>query len=154
MQNWLVLRTRPRWEKKAAQRLIDKGVETFFPLVKQRRQWSDRVKLIDLPLLPTFLFVRISKEQVTTVRLTEGVVNFVYSNGKPVTVKEKLIQHIRHFQQVHPQGLAVMTNGQASEKLVNGGINKQDTLWIETLNVLLVAPLLASPVNEASKDKI
>ena len=112
MQHWLVIRTRSRWEKKVAQLLTGKGVETYCPLVKKRRQWSDRVKTIELPLLESYLFVRIREEERMVVRLTEGVVNFVYANGRIVTIKENLIQLIRQFQQDHLEVSVMKTETQ------------------------------------------
>lgn len=155
MRNWLVIKTRPRWEKKVAKLLTDKGVEVCCPLVKQQRQWSDRVKTLDLPLLPSLLFVRIAGEQRTEVRLTEGVVNFVYNNGKPVVLKEKLLQQIQQFQQEHHQVAAVKAEnpGKGVTVLLPQGTYKRDTLWLETLNILLVAPVLHATIAEASTDK-
>lgn len=139
MQRWMVICTRPRWEKKVALALLAKGIETFCPLVSERRKWSDRIKIIGKPLLKNYLLVRIQKEQRTEVRLTEGVVNFLYQNGKPVAIKEKMVQQIRQFQQAHSfiyvtDTTAVMHNGKPSKSNV-----KQATLDIKILNIVLVA---------------
>lgn len=141
MQNWLVIRTRPRWEKKVAKRLLEQGVEIFCPLVKEQRQWSDRVKTIETPLLKSCFFVRIGEEQRTVVRLTEGVINFVYKSGKLVVIKEKLMQHIRQFQLEHSQIMAIEDSGETFQSLSATGNGKAKTasLWIDTLNILLVA---------------
>jgi transcription antitermination factor NusG len=142
MQNWLVIRTRPRWEKKVTQLLAAKGIEIFCPLVKERHQWTDRIKTIDLPLLKSHLFVRINEEQRTAVRLTEGVVNFMYKAGKPVIIREKLMQQIREFQELHspitavePRQLTAVQNG--ADKLLNGN-GKTSHLFIEPLDIVLV----------------
>ncbi len=153
MQNWFVIRTRSRWEKKVCQLLTEKGIETFCPLVKQRRQWSDRVKTIELPLFKSYLFVRISEEHRTCVRVTEGVLNFVYKGGKPVVVKEKLILHIRQFQQMHLQVTAINTGQQNEPGRPQNGKDRPATLWIEILDILLIAGLDQPKLIKASTDK-
>ena len=156
MQHWLIIQTRPRWEKKVARRLLEKGIETYCPLIKERRQWSDRVKTLELPLLKSYLFIRIREEQRTLVRLTEGVVNFIYKDGKPVVVKEKLIQAIRQFQEEHPQVKAVVPG---KGETVNGttveiGKRKAATLRIDTLNILLIGGTLQPYFTELSTDNL
>jgi transcription antitermination factor NusG len=98
MSNWAVVHTRPRWEKKVSSLLQRQGIVVFCPLNKVRRQWSDRIKTIEQPLFNSYIFVKISSSQRTSVRTTHGVVNFVYRNGKPVLVRERTIQTIREIQ--------------------------------------------------------
>ena len=88
MDKWYVLHTRPRWEKKVADTLEQKGIETYCPVKKVKRKWSDRIKIVEEPFFKACVFVKISLDQRTEVRLTEGVMNFVYRNGKPAQVKE------------------------------------------------------------------
>lgn len=94
---WYAVYTRPRWEKKVNQLLLNKGIESYCPLNRVRRKWSDRIKLVEEPLFKSYVFVRISEENRTDVRMTDGVINFVYWNGKPAIIKEKEIQTIRQF---------------------------------------------------------
>ncbi len=75
----------------------EKGTESYCPLNKIRRKWSDRVKVIEEPLFKSYVFVKISDEERTQVRMTPGIVNFVYWNGKPAVIKEKEIATIRRF---------------------------------------------------------
>jgi transcription antitermination factor NusG len=94
---WYAIYTRPRWEKKVNTLLVQKGVESYCPLNKVPRKWSDRIKIVEEPLFKSYVFVRINDEDRTRVRMTDGVVNFVYWNGKPAIIKEKEIQVIRRF---------------------------------------------------------
>jgi len=94
---WFAIYTRPRWEKKVNHLLLQKGIESYCPLNKVRRKWSDRIKTIEEPLFKSYVFVRIADEDRTPVRMTNGVVNFVYWNGKPAIIKEKEIQVIKRF---------------------------------------------------------
>jgi len=96
-KKWLAIYTRPRWEKKVNLLLQEKGVESYCPLNKVRRKWSDRVKIIEEPLFKSYVFVKVSDEEKTTVRMTTGVMNFVYWNKKPAIIKEKEILTIKRF---------------------------------------------------------
>lgn len=77
--------------------LLQKEIESYCPLNKVRRKWSDRIKTIEEPLFKSYVFVKIADEDRTRVRMTNGVVNFVYWNGKPAIIKEKEIQTIKRF---------------------------------------------------------
>ena len=101
MSKWFAIYTKPRWEKKVNQLLTDKGVECYCPLNKVKRKWSDRTKTVEEPLFKSYVFVKVSEEERTKVRLTNGVVNFVYWNGKPAVVREKEIQTIKLFLDEH-----------------------------------------------------
>jgi transcription antitermination factor NusG len=101
MNKWLAIYTKPRWEKKVHQLLSAKGVESYCPLNKVKRKWSDRVKTIEEPLFKSYVFVKVTDEDRTKVRLTNGVVNFVYWNGKPAIIREKEIQTIKRFLDEH-----------------------------------------------------
>src|SRR3569832_1099930 len=94
---WYAIYTRPRWEKKVNNLLSQKGIEVYCPLNKIRRKWSDRIKTIEEPLFKSYVFVKVNDEDRTSVRMTNGVVNFVYWNGKPAIIREKEIQTIKRF---------------------------------------------------------
>lgn len=72
-------------------------MESYCPLNKVRRKWSDRIKLVEEPLFKSYVFVNIEENGRTEVRMTDGVINFVYWNGKPAIVKDKEIEAIRRF---------------------------------------------------------
>jgi transcription antitermination factor NusG len=96
-KKWYVLYTKPRWEKKIHQSLLFKGFESYCPLNKVRKKWSDRIKVIEEPLFKSYLFVRLNEADKTEVRYVDGVLNFVYWNGKPAVVKNEEIIEIKKF---------------------------------------------------------
>lgn len=96
-RKWLAIYSRPRWEKKVTQLLKEKGLESYCPLNKVRRKWSDRMKIVEEPLFKSYVFVKVTDEDRTAVRMTPGVINFVYWNGKPALIKEKEINAIKQF---------------------------------------------------------
>lgn len=97
LKNWYAVYTKPRWEKKVGQLLDKKGLEYYCPLNKVRRKWSDRYKVIEEPLFKSYVFVHITEDEKERIRLTDGVVNFVYWNGKPAIIKDGEIEIIRKF---------------------------------------------------------
>ena len=60
---WHVLYTKPRNEKKVAERLSGAGYTVYCPLQKVRRQWSDRVKVVEEPLFKGYLFIKIEEKE-------------------------------------------------------------------------------------------
>ncbi|WP_367864457.1 UpxY family transcription antiterminator [Pedobacter sp. WC2423] len=56
---WYVIYTRPQRENKISNYLSQKGIEFFFPTIKDVRQWNDRKKVISKPLFPSYIFVKI-----------------------------------------------------------------------------------------------
>jgi transcription antitermination factor NusG len=77
--------------------LTEKKIESYCPLNKVRRKWSDRIRTVEEPLFKSYVFVKITDEEQTKVRMTHGVVNFVYWLGKPAAVKNAEIEVIRKF---------------------------------------------------------
>ncbi|MFW1373630.1 transcription termination/antitermination NusG family protein, partial [Vibrio parahaemolyticus] len=66
-KRWHALYTKPRWEKKIDTVLLRKGVESWCPLQKVERQWSDRKKIIEDPLFKSYVFVKIDDTERTKV---------------------------------------------------------------------------------------
>lgn len=98
---WYAVYTKPRWEKKVAGLLQQKGVESYCPLNMVRRRWSDRMKTIEEPLFKSYVFVKVDDAARTAVRMTDGVINFVYWDGKPAVIKDKEISIIKRFLDEH-----------------------------------------------------
>ena len=96
-KKWLVVYTKPRWEKKVNTSLLKKGIEAYCPLNKVRRKWSDRMKTIEEPLFKSYVFVKVEDAGMTEVRFVDGVLNYVYWNGKPAIVREEEIIEIKKF---------------------------------------------------------
>jgi transcription antitermination factor NusG len=151
---WYAIYTRPRWEKKVHQLLIQKGIDSFCPLNKVHRKWSDRVKLVEEPLFKSYVFVKVKEEQRTPVRMTDGVINFVYWDGKPAVIKEKEIESIRKFldeyEDVHRVKLEIRDDQKV--RITSGAFmdqegkvieikNKSARILVESLGYLLVADI-------------
>jgi len=93
---WYLLYTNPRSEKKVNTELILKGYETYLPLQKVLKQWSDRKKWVEEPLFKSYLFIKTDLEKnVYNILNVPGIVKFVNFERKPVVVHEKDIQMIK-----------------------------------------------------------
>lgn len=119
---WLAIYTRPRWEKKVDSLLKEKGFESYCPLNKVKRKWSDRMKTIEEPLFKSYVFVKVDETLRTTVRMTNGVINFVYWDGKPAVIKEKEISIIKRFLDEHQNVEVQSMNVELNQRVkVTGG---------------------------------
>jgi transcription antitermination factor NusG len=116
-QKWYAIYTKPRWEKKVHLLLTEKGLVSYCPLNKVQRKWSDRVKTIEEPLFKSYVFVRIEDSEESKVRMTPGVVNFVYWMGKPAIVRDSEIEVIRKFLNEYENVLAEPVSLQAQHKV-------------------------------------
>ena len=78
-----------------------RGLESYCPLNKVRKKWSDRFKVVEEPLFKSYVFVKVTDEEKTDVRFIDGVVNFVYWLGKPARVQDDEIERIKRFLNDH-----------------------------------------------------
>ena len=96
-KQWYAVYTKPRWEKKVYGLLLEKGREAYCPLNRVKKKWSDRMKWVEEPLFKSYVFVRLTADEMTDVRMVSGIVNFVYWLGLPAVVRDKEIEAIRKF---------------------------------------------------------
>jgi transcription termination/antitermination protein NusG len=110
---WFVLYTTSRAEKKVAQRLQEKGLEVFLPMVEELRQWSDRKKKVQKALFNGYLFVKTSRANLWESLQVPGAVKFVHFAGEHATVRE---EEILTIQRILETGVAVETESGEIEK--------------------------------------
>ena len=96
-QAWFAVHTRSKCERKVATQLREMQINCFLPTMKEVHLWSDRRKVIDQPLFPGYLFVRIPAEGRTrvTVLRTNGVVGFVGIQGQGIPIPDVEIENIQ-----------------------------------------------------------
>lgn len=92
---WFVIYTQPRNEKKVADRLQHIGVTAYCPLVTHMRQWSDRRKKVQVPLINSYVFVNVSEKERENVFQVAGVVRYLFWLGKPAVVRDEEIDALR-----------------------------------------------------------
>jgi transcription antitermination factor NusG len=92
---WFAIQVRGRHEARVADHLGGKGYRWFLPLYKCRKRWSDRVKVVDSPLFPGYLFCRLDPQYRLPILTTPGVIRIVGHNGLPTPVDEAEISAIQ-----------------------------------------------------------
>ncbi len=102
--HWYAIYTKSRFEKKIFTALQKKSIQAFLPLLKEKRRWSDRIKTIQVPMLPSYVFVRLCESQFTKLYYLPGFVRLVSFEGKPCIIKAK---EIELMEQITRHGLAV-----------------------------------------------
>jgi transcription termination/antitermination protein NusG len=99
---WFALQTKSNFEKLTATILEDKGFEVYCPSFRSRRRWSDRVKEIDQPLFPRYIFCRFDPDNRLPVLITPGVVSIVGQARTPEPIPD---EEIRSVQQIMRSGV-------------------------------------------------
>ncbi|WP_294958140.1 UpxY family transcription antiterminator [uncultured Flavobacterium sp.] len=93
--NWYVVYTKPKWEKKVADKLNQLGIECYCPLITQVKQWSDRKKKIETPLFSSYVFVQLEDSERNLVFQAAGAIRYLFWLGKPAIVKDQEIEAIK-----------------------------------------------------------
>lgn len=96
---WIAVYTRPRSEKKAAKELERLGIETYLPIQKQLRLWSDRKKHVDVAVIPMVLFVYVSDDDIITIRQHSLIINVLSLPGSrtPAHIPEHQIKTLKYM---------------------------------------------------------
>jgi transcription antitermination factor NusG len=94
---WFAVQTRYRFEKRVAVQLSGKGIGVFLPLRKENRTWSDRKKIITVPLFPGYMFVRSDRSMLRRLLIlqTGGVMGLVSFAGTAAIVSPKQIDDLQ-----------------------------------------------------------
>jgi transcription antitermination factor NusG len=110
------------------QLLIEKGLESYCPLNKVRRKWSDRIKIVEEPLFKSYVFVKVNDDDRTAVRMTNGAINFVYWDGKPAVIREKEIIAIKRFLNEYENVEAIPADLKVNQRvrITNGTLMDQE----------------------------
>jgi transcription antitermination factor NusG len=95
--SWFAIHTYPRHEKRVASELLHKGIEVYLPLITRRHQWSDRMKLVELPLFPCYVFARIAPcaESRAKILRTGGIIGLVGAAKTGEPIPEDQIENVR-----------------------------------------------------------
>jgi transcription antitermination factor NusG len=115
LSNWFALYTTARHEKRVAQYLIERRIECYLPLYRSQRRWKDGSRVtLELPLFPSYLFVRMERRARGLVLSVPGALAVVSgTGGEPAPLPEATIEALRtglNEQSVQPHPL--LTAGQ------------------------------------------
>ena len=104
---WVAIYTNPRAEKRANERLKYLGYETYLPLQRKLHRWSDRWKNVDVPLITSYMFVKMCAKDVVPVRAAEGVSYIVSWHSQPAVIPDSEIEIIRRLMEAEAEVNAV-----------------------------------------------
>lgn len=94
---WVAIYTLSRAEKQVNERLSDRGIESYLPLIDVKRKWSDRYKMVTVPLFSSYVFAKINIYQPAIVRSIPGVCYIVSIRNVIETLSDEEIEGIRRF---------------------------------------------------------
>ncbi|RKD91976.1 UpxY family transcription antiterminator [Mangrovibacterium diazotrophicum] len=95
--NWYAIYVKARHERKVLEALLRKEIECYLPLRTETRQWSDRKKEVEEPLIRGYLFVRINIRSYYDVLVIPGVISFVAFDQKPAVIPDYQIEDLKIF---------------------------------------------------------
>ena len=114
---WTAFYTKPRSEKKVAERLYAEGFEIYCPTRTVLRQWSDRKKKVKEPIFTSYIFARVDEISRAQITMRPGIVSNVFWLGKPVKIRDQEIVEIRAFLEEHPKAEVAYGNFQKGDQI-------------------------------------
>jgi transcription antitermination factor NusG len=93
--NWYALTVKPQHEKSVVSQLEAKSLESYLPLYRAKRRWTDRVKVVELPLFSRYVFCRFSFEERLKVLQITSINKIVGFGGQPYPVEDQVIQDLK-----------------------------------------------------------
>jgi len=119
--NWYAIYTRPRSEKKVHKLLTENKFYTYLPLITTIRQWSDRKKKVQLPLINSYIFLKIEEKYLNTVLPIQGVVRVLKHLGKPAIIQDYEIENLK----------ILLSDTDSINFIENIELNKGDSIIVE-----------------------
>jgi len=165
IKKWHAVYTRSRAEKKVLLELEFQGIEAYLPLQRKLRQWSDRKKWVEVPLISGYIFVNIIRKEYDKVLQTNGVVTYVRFEGKAAVIPDIQIEFIKKMlsqsevnvdvlpQLFNPGDIVEVTSGPLiglKGTLVSYKGKKRVAVQIQQLNLSLMVDL---PSNQIQKNQ-
>lgn len=97
VKKWHVVYTRSRAEKKVRDDLFQNNIECFLPLQKKLRQWKDRKKWVETPLISGYIFVCINRKEYDKVLQTSNIVCYITFEGKAAIIPHQQIDYLKNM---------------------------------------------------------
>ena len=114
---WTAFYTKPKNERKVAERLASIGIELYVPLKTTIKQWSDRKKKVQEPLFRSYVFAEVDEKIRLAILQDSGVIGSVMWLKKPVSIPEDEIQAIRNFIQQYPNAVVSENRFRAGDEV-------------------------------------
>ncbi|WP_411824304.1 UpxY family transcription antiterminator [Leptospira sp. 'Mane'] len=110
-KQWFALYTNPRAEKSLSRLFKKYKIDHYLPLLKERKKWSDRFKIIETPRLKSYIFVNIVfwKDKVSVLQLP-GAHHFVFAKGVPAVLEDEKMEELKSLVENYGDQMEVMKN--------------------------------------------
>jgi transcription antitermination factor NusG len=95
MKRWFALYVQSRKEKVVERELLKDGYEVYLPIKKELRQWKDRKKVVEMPLISSYIFTYIEENDMWDIVRKSGCIKFIWFNGKPCPIPDNQIESIK-----------------------------------------------------------
>lgn len=105
---WHVIYVVTRHEKKVFEELVKREIQAYLPTRKELHEWSDRKKWVEVPLFPSYVFVKTSVKDYESIYNVKSFLRFVTFNGRPCVVPEWQIDGIRNIIKCFPSDIEVL----------------------------------------------
>ena len=147
--SWFAIYTRPKNEKKVTLSLEKMGIEAYCPMITQVKQWSDRKKKVEMPLINSYVFVNIADKNRNIVFNVPGVVRYLFWLGKPAVIQDQEIEVLKdglkgilnnvEVQGIQPGDILTISKGpfQGKEGIVSQIEKNKIRLVLKELGVLI-----------------
>jgi transcription antitermination factor NusG len=147
---WKAAYTRQHHEKSVAAHLAELGVECFLPLYTEEHQWTNNRKaILELPLFPNYLFIRVSPQSRIRVLRTPGVIDIVGRNSITDRITDEEIKVLRSglpLRNPKPHPFALGEN----VRIASGPLSGMEGVVLRQkgpLRVVLTVPLIRQSVS-------
>jgi transcriptional antiterminator RfaH len=156
---WYAIRVRSNREKMVAASLEYRGFEPFLPLYRARRQWSDRVKDVELPLFDGYVFCRLDARFRLPALTIPGVLMFVEINKTPIPVDDSEIASLKAIASSgYPAGPWPYLEAGQRMRIERGALKDLEGFVVEVKNhwrvIVSVTLLQRSVAVEVDRDSI
>jgi len=94
---WFAIKTRPKAEKMLHGMFAKKQIEAYLPILQLVRRYTRKIKKVNLPLIPCYLFVKVTKNEYVSVLETDGVLGFVRFSKDLLAIPEREIDILRRI---------------------------------------------------------
>jgi len=147
--NWFVIYTKSRQEKKVALELEKMGITVYCPMINQIRQWSDRKKKVEVPLISSYVFVQVKEREREAVFEVPGIVRYVYWLEKPAIVRDEEIAVMKAWLSAQTVEAKVEGLRRGDRMKVSSGVFEGKEGFVEEISknrVLLLLPDLGMKI--------
>ena len=116
--NWYAVYVTRHHERKAFMWIRSMGIEALFPIRTVERRWSDRIKRIQEPLFPSYLFVKTSCKKYFEVLEHPSIIKYISFGGDPATIPETQIEFLKDIDEHNIDCEVARSNSKPGEKVV------------------------------------